>query len=287
MPVSINTNLASVRGQRAMGNASEALNKTYQRLSSGQRINSASDDAAGLAIAESLRINQRVAGIAIRNAQDGISAIAITDGALSSITQVLGRLAELAQQAGNGSYSATQRSALQMEFDTLGSEIERIAVTTTYNGVALLSGSQVISFQVGFDGNSTSQISLDQRGGATLQKLGLAAVGSSALTFSVSGTNTDFAQSAARQALAAINGAVVSVNALRGTLGTVEARLGSAITNLSTSRENTLAAEARITDADVAIEAAELTRLNILQQAGASVLAQANQQPQLAVQLLR
>ncbi len=287
MPVSINTNLASVRGQRAMGNASEALNKTYQRLSSGQRINTASDDAAGLAIAESLRINQRVAGIAIRNAQDGISAIAITDGALSSITQVLGRLAELAQQAGNGSYSATQRSALQMEFDTLGSEIERIAVTTTYNGVALLSGSQVISFQVGFDGASTSQISLDQRGGATLQKLGLAAVGSSALTFSVSGTNTDFAQSAARQALAAINGAVVSVNALRGTLGTVEARLGSAITNLSTSRENTLAAEARITDADVAIEAAELTRLNILQQAGASVLAQANQQPQLAVQLLR
>ena len=103
MTVSINTNLASVRGQRAMGKASEALNKTYQKLSSGQRINRASDDAAGLAIAESLRINQRVASIAIRNAQDGVSTIAIADGALSSITQILGRLAELAQQAGNGS----------------------------------------------------------------------------------------------------------------------------------------------------------------------------------------
>jgi flagellin len=287
MTVSINTNLASVRGQRAMGKASEALNKTYQKLSSGQRINRASDDAAGLAIAESLRINQRVASIAIRNAQDGISTIAITDGALSSITQILGRLAELAQQAGNGSYSTTQRSALQAEFETLGSEIERIAATTVYNGVSLLSGSQLINFQVGFDGASTSQIVLDQGGGATLQKLGLAGTGTSALTYSLSGTSSDFAQSAARAALAAINNAVVSVNALRGTLGTVEARLGTAIQNLSTSRENTLAAEARITDADVAVEAAELTRLNILQQAGAAVLAQANQQPQLAVQLLR
>jgi flagellin len=140
---------------------------------------------------------------------------------------------------------------------------------------------------VGFDGASTSQIVLDQRGGATLQRLGLAQVGTSAMSYSLSGTTTDFAQSAARQALAAINGAVVSVNALRGTLGTIEARLGSAITNLTTSRENTLAAEARIVDADVAVEAAELTRLNILQQAGSAVLAQANQQPQLAVQLLR
>jgi len=287
MPISINSNLASVRGQRIMGNASEQLNRTYEKLSSGQRINRAADDAAGLAIAESLRINGRIASIGIRNAQDGVSTIAIADGALSSITQILGRLAELSQQAGNGSYSANQRSALQAEFSTLGSEIERIAVTTSYNGVSLLSGSQVINFQVGFDGASTSQIVLDQTGGATLQRLGLAASGSSALTYSLSGTSRDEAQSAARAALAAINGAVTSINTLRGTLGTVEARLNTAITNLSTSRENTLAAEARITDADVAVEAAELTRLNILQQAGAAILAQANQQPQLAVQLLR
>jgi flagellin len=287
MAVSINTNLASVRGQRAMDNASSDLNRTYQRLSSGQRINSASDDAAGLAIAESLKINQRVASVAIRNAQDAISAIAVTDGALSSMTQVLGRLAELAQQAGNGSYSATQRSALQNEFQTLGSEIERIAVTTQYNGVSMLSGTGTVAFQIGFDQTSVSQIVLDIQGGATLQKLGLAQTGTSALTYSLSGTSTDFAQSAARAALAAINGAVTSLNVLRGGLGTVEARLNSAITNLQTSRENTLAAQARITDADIAVEAAELTRLNILQQAGAAVLAQANQQPQLAVQLLR
>jgi flagellin len=287
MTVSINTNLASVRGQRAMGLASQKLNETYQKLSSGQRINRASDDAAGLAIAESLRVNQRVAAVAIRNAQDGISAIAVVDGALASMTQVLGRLAELAQQAGNGSYSMTQRSALQAEFQTLGSEIERIAATTTFNGVTMLSGAQVLNFQVGFDAASTSQIALNQGGGATLQRLGLAATGSSALTYSLSGTSSDFAQSAARAALAAINGAVTSLNTLRGDLGTVESRLNSAITNLSTSRENTIAAAARITDADVAVEAAELTRLNILQQAGAAVLAQANQQPSLAVQLLR
>jgi flagellin len=287
MAVSINTNLASVRGQRAMDSASSSLNRTYERLSSGQRINTASDDAAGLAIAESLRISQRVASVAIRNAQDAISAIAVTDGALASMTQVLGRLAELSQQAGNGSYSATQRSALQNEFQTLGSEIERIAVTTAYNGVNLLSGAGTIAFQVGFDQTSVSQIMLDTNGGATLQKLGLAVAGSSALTYSLSGTSSDYAQSAARAALAAINGAVTSLNVLRGGLGTVEARLNSAISNLSTSRENTLAAQARITDADIAVEAAELTRLNILQQAGAAVLAQANQQPQLAVQLLR
>ena len=156
MAISINSNLASVRGQRMMGSASEQLNRTYERLSSGQRINRAADDAAGLAIAESLRINQRIASVGIRNAQDGVSTIAIADGALSSITQILGRLAELAQQGGNGAYSATQRSALQEEFSSLGSEVERIAVTTTYNGISLLSGNQQINFQVGFDAASTS-----------------------------------------------------------------------------------------------------------------------------------
>lgn len=287
MAISINSNLASVRSQRLLGQSSDNLTRTYEKLTSGQRINRASDDAAGLAIAESLRVNSRLASVAVRNAQDGISAIAVADGALASIGGVLSRLAELTQQAANGSYSSVQRSALQAEFATLGSEIERIAVTTTFNGVSLLSGSQQITFQVGFDGASTSQIVLDQAGGSTLQKLGLAASGSSALTYSLTGTSTDYAQSAARAALAAVNTAITSLNTLRGTLGTVEGRLQSAITNLTTSRENIQAAESRISDVDVAVEAAELTRLNILQQAGAAVLAQANQQPQLAVNLLR
>jgi flagellin len=287
MTISINSNLASVRSQRLLGQSSSSLTRTYEKLTSGQRINRASDDAAGLAIAESLRVNARLASVAVRNAQDGISSIAVADGALASISGVLSRLAELSQQAANGSYSAVQRSALEAEFATLGSEIERIAVTTTFNGVNLLSGAQQISFQVGFDGASTSQIILDQNGGATLQRLGLAASGSSALTYSLTGTSTDYAQSSARAALAAVNAAITSLNTLRGTLGTVEGRLTSAIDNLTTSRENIQAAESRISDVDVAVEAAELTRLNILQQAGAAVLAQANQQPQLAVQLLR
>lgn len=287
MAISINSNLASVRSQRLLGQSSDNLTRTYEKLTSGQRINRASDDAAGLAIADSLRVNARLASVAVRNAQDGISAIAVADGALASIGGVLSRLAELTQQAANGSYSSVQRSALQAEFATLGSEIERIAVTTTFNGVSMLSGSQQIAFQIGFDGASTSQIILDQAGGSTLQKLGLAATGSSALTYSLTGTTTEYAQSAARAALAAVSTAITSLNSLRGTLGTVEGRLQSAITNLTTSRENIQAAESRISDVDVAVEAAELTRLNILQQAGAAVLAQANQQPQLAVNLLR
>jgi flagellin len=223
----------------------------------------------------------------MRNAQDGMSTVAVADGALESIQSVLGRLSELATQSANGTYSSVQRSALQAEFSVLGSEIERIAVTTKFNGVQLLSGSQVLDFQIGFDASSTSRISLNQNGGATLQALGLAGSGSSALTYSVSGATTAEAQSAAQNALVAITSAVVSLNSLRGTLGTVEARLGSAVQNLSITRENNMAAESRITDADIATEAAELTRLKILQQAGAAVLSQANQSPLLAVQLLQ
>lgn len=287
MAISVNSNLAALRAQRFLGQSTNALAKTYERLSSGQRINRASDDAAGLAIASSLRVNSRLASIGIRNAQDGISVIAVADGALSSITSVLTRLAELAQQAANGTYSTVQRSALQSEFASLGSEVERIAVTTVFNGVQLLSGSQQLVFQVGFDAASTSQITLDQGGGATLQKLGLATSGTSVLNYSIIAVGTDASQSAARNALEAVNGALTSLNFLRGNLGTIESRLSSAIENLTSSRENFLAAESRIVDVDVAVEAAELTRLNILQQAGAAVLAQANQQPTLAVQLLR
>jgi flagellin len=287
MAISINSNLSATRAQRALGVTSDRLNKSFERLSSGARINRATDDAAGLAIAASLRVNSRVATVAMRNAQDAISSIAIADGALESISQVLGRLAELSQQGANGTYSIVQRSALQAEWVSLGSEIERIASTTIFNGVNLLSGSQEISFQIGFDGASTSQIILNQNGGATLQRLGLADSGSSALSFSLVGASTDYAQSASRGALAAVNDAMISLSTLRGTLGTVESRLNSALQSLAISRENIQSAEARIVDIDVAQEAADLTRLNILQQAGAAVLAQANQQPSLAVQLLR
>ncbi|MCI5066514.1 flagellin FliC [bacterium] len=285
MAISLGSNIASLRAQRRLSNASNQLGTTFERLSSGQRINKASDDAAGLAIADSLRADQRIASVAIRNANDGISSIGIADSALGEIGNVLTRLGELAEQSANGVFSVTQRSALANEFTALASEIERIAVTTEFNGVALLSGNSTLTLQVGFDSTSTSQISFNGVQG-TLNSLGLANSGSSALSFSINGSTADAGQSAARLALDAVNGAIQSLATTRGTLGATEARLNVAINNLSIARENFAAAESRIRDVDVASEAAELTRLNILQQAGAAVLAQANQQPALALNLL-
>ncbi|MCI5066511.1 flagellin FliC [bacterium] len=285
MGITLGTNVSSLQAQRRLSNSTSLLGQTFERLSSGQRINKASDDAAGLAIADSLRADQRIASVAIRNANDGISTIAIADSALSEIGGVLSRLAELSEQSANGVYSNTQRSALQNEFTALGSEIERIASTTVFNGVALISGGSTTVLQVGFDSDSTSQISFQGVQG-TLSALGLANSGSSALSFSISANTSEAAQSASRLALDAVNNAITSLAVTRGNLGATEARLNVAIKNLSVSRENFAAAESRIRDVDVAQEAAELTRLNILQQAGASVLAQANQQPQLALSLL-
>ena len=285
MAITLGSNVASLQAQRRLSNASNALGTTFERLSSGQRINKASDDAAGLAIADSLRANQRVAGVAIRNANDGISTIAIADSALGEIGNVLSRLAELAEQSANGVFSSTQRSALGNEFTALGSEIERIAVTTEFNGVKLLSGSSAVTLQVGFNSTSVSQISYTGVQG-TLNALGLAASNSSSLTFSLNGTSLENGQSASRLALDAVNNAIQSLASTRGTLGAAQSRLQVAINNLSVARENFAAAESRIRDVDVASEAAELTRLGILQQAGAAVLAQANQQPALALSLL-
>jgi len=283
MAITLGSNIASLQAQRRLGQSSEALGRVYERLSSGQRINKASDDAAGLAIADSLRADQRIASVAIRNANDGISAIAIADSALSEIGNVLTRLAELAEQSANGTFSETQRAALQNEFVALGSEIERIAVTTEFNGVQLLSGGANLTLQVGFNSEATSQIDIESVQG-TLENLGLGNA-SGMLSFSVSGEGTA-GQNAATAALDAVNAAIGSLATLRGQLGAGEARLNVAINNLSVARENFAAAESRIRDVDVASEAAELTRLSILQQAGASVLAQANQQPALALALL-
>ena len=286
MPITLGSNVTSLQAQRRLGAATDALSKTYERLSSGQRINRASDDAAGLAIADSLKATARIASVAVRNANDGISTIAIADSALGEIGNVLSRLAELSEQSANGVFSATQRSALQNEFTALGSEIERIAVTTEFNGVKLLSGGNELVLQVGFNSGSTSRISYQGVQG-TLASLGLAAAGVSNLQYSINGISISEGQSASRLALDAVNAAISSLAATRGVLGATESRLQVAINNLSVARENFLSAESRIRDVDVASEAAELTRLGILQQAGASVLAQANQQPSLALSLLR
>ena len=285
MAITINTNIAALNAQRRLGNTTSQLQKSYERLSSGLRIVRASDDAAGLAIADSLRADQRIAGVAIRNANDGISLISIADGALSEIGNVLSRLAELAEQSANGVLTATQRSALDAEFKALGSEVERIAVTTSFNGLNLLSGGAQVALQIGFSSASTSQISFSGVQG-TLASLGLANSGSSALVYSLNDGTTASGQIAARSALDAIRGAISSLTSNRGTLGAAESRLNVTIANLQVARENFASAESQIRDVDVASEAATLTRLNILQQAGAAVLAQANQQPALALSLL-
>lgn len=279
MSITIATNVSSLKAQGRLGQSTKALQKSFERLSSGLRIVSASDDAAGLAIADKLRADVRIAGVAIRNANDGVSAIAIADGALNEIGNILTRMAELAEQSANGVLSATQRSALNDEFVALGSEIGRIANTTKFNDIALLSGGADIALQVGLDSTSDSQITITGVEG-TLSALGLAASGSSTLTNSLSDATS------AQTALDAVNDAISSLTTNRGTLGAVESRLGSAINNLQVARENFSSAESQIRDVDVASEAAQLTRLNILQQAGAAVLAQANQQPGLALALL-
>lgn len=286
MGLNIRTNLSSISAQRNLSESSERLRTSYERLSSGLRINRAKDDAAGLAIAETLKADARVAAVAIRNANDGISIIAITDGAISQITNVLSRLAELSEQSANGVFSNGQRSALQLEFSALMSEVERIAQTTEFNGLRLLSGGNQVTLQVGFDGTSVSQITYSGIQ-ATLAALGLANTGTSIHTYSITDSTDIGSQSAARLALDAISDAITSVTRNRGTLGAAESRLETSIQNLQIARENFQAAESRIRDVDVASEAAELTRLNILQQAGTAILAQANQQPELALQLLR
>jgi len=284
MPITINTNVSSLNSQRNLNNTTSALSKSYERLSSGLRITKASDDAAGLAIADNLRADQKIATVAIRNANDGISAISIADGALNEIGSVLSRMAELSEQSANGVLNTTQRSAISNEFNALGSEIQRIADTAEFNGLKLLSGGSEISLQIGFNSKSTAQVAFSGVQG-TLNSLGLSGA-DNALMYSLNDTTTTGGQFAAKTALDAIKGAIGSLTANRGTLGAVESRLNVAVNNLQVARENYASAESQIRDVDVASEAATLTQNSILQQAGSAVLAQANQQPSLALSLI-
>lgn len=285
MAISIGSNVTSLQAQRRLDITAGNLSQAYNKLSSGYRINRGADDAAGLAIAESLKAQSRITGQAIRNTNDGISTIAIADGALGEVSNILARLAELASQSANGTLSTTQRSVVSNEFVALSSEIERIAQVTEFNGIKLLSGTQQITIQVGTGSGSSSQIGYTNQL-ATLQGIGLGTA-AGALTYSINGATNDLAATAARLALDAVYAAIYSVGASRGFLGGVESRLTTAIANLGVARENLVAAESRIRDVDVAEEAANLTRLNILQQAGTAILAQSNQLPSLALQLLR
>jgi flagellin len=273
MALNIATNTASLTAQRHLADSTSILNRSIERLSSGLRINTAADDAAGLAIADRLRADVRIATQAIRNANDGISAVSIGEKALGKGGEILARLAELASQSSTGTVSDSQRSAIQEEFTALVSEIDRISNTTTFNGVNLLSAGTSVALQIGLDGTATSRLSFNTIDGSS-SGIGLS---------SISVSTAESAQSALGQ----INAAIATVASRRGSLGSIQSRLNTAIANLQVARENFSAAESRIRDADVAEETANLTRTSILQQAGVSVLAQANQQPSLALSLLR
>ncbi len=184
MAITINTNIAALNAQRRLAGSTGDLRKSFERLGSGLRIVRARDDAAGLAIADSLRADSRIASVAIRNANDGISLISIADGALDQMSAVLTRMAELAEQSANGTLGSQQRSALSQEFVALASEITRIAATTSFNNLQLLSGGASVSLQVGFDSGTNSQIVFNGVSG-TLDSIGLAASGSEQLTFSL------------------------------------------------------------------------------------------------------
>ena len=282
MGLRINTNIASLNAQKNLARSQLELNKSLDRLSSGLRITRAGDDAAGLAISESLRAQIRGLAQAQRNANDGISVIQTAEGALNEISNILIRLRELAvQAASDGSVSNTERSFLQNEFSSLQSEITRIANATQFGGRVLLDGSlsgagSSLTFQVGINNSaSVDRISLNI-GNATASGLTIqssdAAVSTSA---------------AAQNALGKVDSALSAVSTVRGNLGAAQNRLQSTINNLASSIENLSSANSRIRDADIAAETAALTRAQVLQQAGIAVLAQANVSSQVALTLLQ
>ncbi|MFN4895412.1 MAG: flagellin [Pseudomonadota bacterium] len=286
MGLGLRTNLISLDAQRYLKQSTGRLNQSFERLASGLRVNRSSDDAAGLGIAQGLRSDARVATVSIRNASTGISVISIADMALGQVGNILNRLLELAQQSATSTYSMEQRSAMGAEYSALASEIERIATVTEFDGNKLLAGGSSIAFQVGFDGSSLSWFSMSNVQ-ATLADLGLATSGSAVPAYSLVAATEGESVEASRLAVNAISEAVDRLNRSRGSLGAVQSRLQSTIENLGIARESFQQSEAGIMDADVAEEASEMSKASIRQQAGTALLAQANLQPRLVLELLR
>lgn len=277
MPLIINTNVGSLNAQRYLTGNTTLLQRSMEKLASGFRINRAGDDAAGLALSEKLRAQIRGSQKALDNTQDGINVMNIADGALQTITDNLQRMRELAVQASNDTYSTTQRTAMQTEYDQLASGITQIASSVEFNGIKLLDGSSTLtSLQIG--ANTTANV--DDYDVSSLF------VDCTAGTLGVDAETLD-THANALLALTAIDTALDTINSTRGNLGASSNRLESTASNLSVGIENTSASESRIRNVDVAQESANLSRNQILQQAASAMLVQANQAPQLALQLLR
>ncbi len=276
MGLRINTNTASLNAQRNLMGTKWGLDKSLERLSSGYRINRAGDDAAGLAISENLRAQTRGLKQASRNAQDGVSMVQVAEGGLNEVSSILIRLRELAVQAASDTIGPVERQFLNVEYDQLVSEVDRIADSTEFNGTPLLSGTgSILDFQVG------------TRNDPNIDRLSFDASKADANTAALGVNLTSVADKASAQnSLSAIDQAIVSVSAMRADFGAIQNRLQSTIGNLAVSVENLSAANSRIRDVDVAEETAELTKNNILLSAGTSVLAQANSSANTALQLL-
>jgi flagellin len=282
MSLVINHNLMAMNAARNLGNSYNRLSTSVARLSSGMRINSAADDAAGLAIREMMRTDIRVLNQGVRNANDAISLIQTADGALSVIDEKLTRMKELAEQAATGTYTSAQRLIMDSEYQAMASEISRIANATDFNGVKLLDGSlsgtalngtQQMKIHFGTGNSSAEDYYYIRIGNATASGLGLSSTAIST-------------QVGAQTALETIDMAVQSKDTVRASLGAISNRLSNTISNLSIQAENLQAAESRISDVDVANEMTEFTRNQILVQSAVAMLAQANSLPQLALQLI-
>jgi flagellin len=280
MGLIVNTNLFSLNAQRNIGITQNNLGTAVQRLSSGLRINSAKDDAAGLAISAKLTAHIRSIGQAVRNAQDGISVVQTAEGGLNEVGNILTRMRELAQQSANGVLSTADRTALNTEFQALKTEITRISDTTEFNALKLLDGSlsaNGVTFQVGIQNSTNDRIQVNSGEFNNIDASSLALSGSQ------SSIET---QANAQSMLTLVDSAIATVSTRRGNLGAVQNRLGSTIANLEIQRENLSSANSRIADADFAVETATLTKSQIILQAGVAVLSQANVMPQYALQLL-
>ena len=260
----INTNLASLNTQRNLSASQSSLNTSLQRLSSGLRINSSKDDAAGLAIATRMDSQVRGQQVAIRNANDAISFAQVAEGGLAKQTDALQRMRELAVQSLNGTNTSTDRANLDAEFTQLSAEVTRLSTATKFNGTSVFGAAQ--TFQVGADAGDT---------------ITTASVSAATISGNVSSV------AAASTAVTAIDAALTAANTSRATLGAIQNRFESVVSNLQVSVENQSAAKSRIMDADFAAETANLTRGQILQQAGTAMLAQANSLPNNVLSLLR
>jgi flagellin len=281
MPLTINTNIASLDAQRNLNKSQGSLATSMQRLSSGLRVNSAKDDAAGLAIAERMNAQVRGMNVAVRNANDGISMAQTAEGALSQVGDALQRMRELAVQARNSTNSSSDKDSLNKEFTQLQAEISRVLGGTTFNGKHILGADATsLTFQIGANTTSddtitVSTVNMTQQSSVTTVTSTSAAIDATATEGAI-GTVIDN-----------IDAALDSVNDTRATFGATQSRFDSIISNLQTGVENQSAARSRIMDADFASETASMSRAQVLQQAGTAMVAQANQLPQQVLKLLQ